>query len=526
MSDPAGPAPTDGDLGPYIPGAPDAAPPRRRRGATVAAAIGAAVAMVAGVLALATLTSGGGSATPEDAVRKLANAMASEDVLGALEALVPAERAVLRNRLVDVVGELGRLGVLDDSFDLGDVPGADVTVEGLELRSEALSDDVASVLVTGGRAGLSLAMKDLPLGPLVRRATDGPGVATPQPAGAELGKGDDMRVVAVREDGDWFVSLGYTVADAVRRAGGAPTPDFTRALVPRGEATPEATVRELARAAAAFDAERLLELTAPGEASPLHAYAPLFLADLRAWADGVRRDGSSAQVESIEVTSAVDGDEAHVTVDQLSLGITTPAGPGRFTYDGACARYDGGEQEGTFEVCKDDPQLGTLRTAPFAAMTLTVVRRGGSWFLSPVGTYVDAVLATLRSLDRDEVERALTQGGVGAVAPLLSPLAGVLWGGAFAPYPQGSSVESTTGCAVMAPELPAGMTPAPESVPVPCEELRQPTSVATYAPPMSAPTVTAGAAPGPRPAGPRPVPATGSAGTATSSLPAPVTTTP
>ncbi len=127
----AGPAaadPTEDDLGPYVPAPPASGPDRPRRGAKVAVAAGLAVALVAGVLALANLTSSGGTATPEDAVRKLVDAVAAKDMLGALEALVPAEREVLRDRVVDLAGELGRLGILDDKIDLGQVPGADIAV--------------------------------------------------------------------------------------------------------------------------------------------------------------------------------------------------------------------------------------------------------------------------------------------------------------------------------------------------------------------------------------------------------------
>lgn len=414
----------DGDLSPYVPGGSGDPRRRRRSGAKAAAAGGLVVALVAGVLALASLTSDGGTGTPEDAARTLIEAVAAEDVLGALEALVPAEREVLRDRLVDIVGELGRLGVLADVVDLGEVPGADIAVDGLELRSEALSEDVASVLVVGGEATLSLAVDALPLGPLVKQSAGR--VGSPSPESTELGGDDDMRLVAVRHDGDWFVSLGYTFAEAARRNAGAPVPHFAMAVQPRGEASPEAVVRALADAVSEYDARRVVELTAPGEAAALHAYAPLFLDALDAKGAELRNDQRSTGVSGLELSSAESGDEAHVTIDRVEVNINDDRDPVTFEYDGKCVTEIGkiGSPDRSV-LCADDPSLGALAGTPLAGTTLTVVRRAGLWYLSPVGTYIDATLATLRALDRSDVEAAIDEGGPEAAMSIVSPFLNV-----------------------------------------------------------------------------------------------------
>lgn len=275
MTEATGSERPEGELESYVPAnpaetSPDA-PRRRRTATTVALGIGVAVAVVAGVVALATLTSDGGSATPEAAVRKMADAVANEDVLGALDALVPAEREVVRDRLFDITAELGRLGVLEDKVDLAHVRGADVTVSGLELTTEPLSDDLAAVLVTGGSAGLSFTPADLPAGPLFDDF-----LRSPEPVRdtTPLGDDDDVRVVTVREGGDWFVSLGYTLAESVRRDSDAGELRVDKAVTPKGAGSPERAVEEFAAAAAALDTRRLVELAAPGESAALQTYAP------------------------------------------------------------------------------------------------------------------------------------------------------------------------------------------------------------------------------------------------------------
>lgn len=481
----------EGELGPYVPAPPAPGPDRPRRGAKVAVAAGLAVALVAGVLALANLTSSGGTGTPEDAVRKLVEAVAAEDMLGALEALVPAERAVLRDRVVDLAGELGRLGILDDKVDLGHVPGADIAVEGLELRSEALSDDLASVLVTGGRATFSVNLDALPLGPLVSDYTEDGRIESPRPETTELGGDDDMRLVTVRQDGDWFVSLGYTMAEAARRGSNAPVPDVARAVKPRGEATPEAAVRELARAGAALDAHRLVELTAPGEAAPLHAYASLFLDKAEEAAGQVRSSGVAAAVSELELSTEESGNEAHVSIDRLRVEITTSDGSDSFSYDGKCAGYETPGQE-PFRFCWDDEDLGPLAGTPFAGTTLTVVRHDGSWYISPVATYFDATLDTLRALDRNELEASFEESGFLIASSLLNPFARIFFAG-FLGTSDESADESgwygyapNTGCTFVEGELPADALPpggAPHEI---CETEGSPLPL-SVPPPTSAP---------------------------------------
>ena len=102
---------------------PTAEPSRTGPAARWTVGIAIAALLAAGGFALAYLQPQAN--TPEEAVRSLVTAITDEDVLGALDALAPSERDLLRDTLVDVTGELRRLDVLDDDADLSGVRGVD-----------------------------------------------------------------------------------------------------------------------------------------------------------------------------------------------------------------------------------------------------------------------------------------------------------------------------------------------------------------------------------------------------------------
>ncbi len=230
-------------------------------------------------------------------------------------------------------------------------------------------------------------------------------------------------------------------------------------MKPRGEATPEAAVRELARAGAALDARRLVELTAPGEAAPLHAYASLFLDQAEDAADDVRSSGVAAAVSELELSTEESGNEAHVTIDRLRVDITTGGGPQSFSYDGKRARYETTGEE-LFSFCSDDEDLGPLAGTPFAGTTLTLIRHEGSWYFSPVATYFDGTLDTRRALDRSELEAGLEESGPSIAASILSPFARIFLAGFLGPSDDGSfGYAPNTGCTFVEGELPADALP-------------------------------------------------------------------
>ena len=420
MTDDAHTGRPDDALEAYVVSPPPAPPerPRRRRGATVAVAAGTAALLVAGVLALATINDDAGGETPEAAVRQFIDAAMDEDALGAMEALVPAERDILIGRVGSLVDELGRLGILDEDVDLSAVPGADLALDGLELRSEALSEDVASVLISGEQLRLAVTTEQLPLGPLVDPVVaSAGGVESPTPVGPV-----EARLVAVRQGGDWFVSLLYSMAEALRRDAGAPVPNVGSGVEPRGEASPEAAIREMVRAITELDARRLVELTPPGEGAALHAYAPLFLDAAEKATRSVKAGGLTVTIDPLELSTKESGDEARVTVERVEGAVSN--GDERrttFSYDGKCVRLVT-EGEEPFEYCADDDSAVPGTSTFFGSFTFTTVREGGQWYVSSVRSWLDAMLGTLRDLDRSALEAAIEEEGPEALFLALNPI--------------------------------------------------------------------------------------------------------
>lgn len=449
------PGQSEGDLESYVPPAPEAPPPSGPPWRKAGIAIGVVVALVAGLFGLAAITSDGGQGSPEAAVQKLVDALENEDVLGALEAVVPAERAVLKGRVIELGTQLRRLGIVDERLDLAHVPGADLTVEGLKLKAESLADDVAVVRAEAGTARLRVKGAELPIGPLLKGLVGDPTSISSPPPG-DLAEGDAI-LVAVRRDGDWFVSLGYTVAEMARRDAGGPVPKFGRGVTPKGASSPEAAVRELAAAAAALDLRRAIELTPPGEADALHDYAPLFLPVAEQTVAGLRQDGVRAEVPTLDldVDSTGTGD-ARVTIKRLAVNVTTAEGRYAFDYDGRCAKATGPDGVVFPPFCRDGAvsEATPFAGAVFSYFQLTVVERGGEWFVSPAGSVLDAILGSLRGLERDELAKVVEKEPY-ALFSLFFP-SPFLYG-----FAGGVSSDSETECVRGGPDGPPAEVPCP-----------------------------------------------------------------
>ena len=377
-------------------------PPRTASWRRAATAIGVVVALVAGLFGVAALTSDGGSDSPEAAVTRLVEALEHEDVLGALAALVPAERALLRDRVVQLSQELGRLGIIDADLDLNRVPGADLSVEGLELETGQLAEDVAVVRASAGTARLHLRGAELPIGPVLDGLVeDAERIPSPDPADLT---GDHTLLVAVRRDGNWFVSLGYTVAELARREAGGPVPSFGRGVEPRGAPSPEAAVRRLAAAGAALDVRGAIELAPPGEGDALHDYAPLFLPGAERAVSALRAQGVSAAVPTLELKVDGGDGEALVTVERIAVEVESQDGRFRFEYDGRCISITAPDGSVVPPQCRDDEDPeNPFRNSTFTYFQLTTVERGGAWFVSPTGSIIDAMLRTMRVFERDQL---------------------------------------------------------------------------------------------------------------------------
>ena len=408
MSDHPLAPPTDDDL------LPETEPIRRRTPGGVVLAAVSIVALLGGAL-FAVVYLRPDANTPEDAVREMIGALTDEDVLGALDALAPAERDLLRDTVVDVVDELRRLEVLDDDADLSGIDGVDFEVDDLRLASRPLGDGVTAVSVAGS-VHFRADPEELPIGAFVKEQTEEGGLG---PAVDERAPIEDVTIVVIEDDGRWYVSLLYTLAESIRADSGEPVPDFGNGVAADGAASPEAAVRALLDAGGDLDARRAISLLPPDEAAALQDYAPLFLDDVEeAAADA--RDTFRLEVDTFDVAVDRDGDEAEVTVERIAVELTVDGERSAFDFDGECLTVEAdGEEDRT---CGGAAGLAGSFALPFAAgldaepedidpvrLSIVTVRRDGKWYVSPMRTVLRPLVEQLRHLDREDLD-ALVDG--------------------------------------------------------------------------------------------------------------------
>ena len=413
---PSGP-PAAGYPGQGDPVAPVYAPetPRRRSPRALLGLLVGVVAIVGGA-AFAVTQLAGDEGSPEGAVEKLFDAIAEEDLLGVLEALPPSERDALRQPLQDLAGELKRLEILSGDLDLNNLSGLDASFEDLRFESEPLAENLATVKIVGGTSRLTTNPAELPLGDFVRDQA-GESLSSARPTTETGDVASDDSAVTVKEDGRWYVSLWYSVAEAARKSAGAALPDFSQRVVADGGDSPQAAVEALIRGAVTLDLRRLIALLPPDEARALHDYAPLFL-DEAEQAVAEIRQLFQVDITALELAATEDGDRALVQIRKLEFDARLANGEFAVSYRDGCATLSGpgGEQE---RLCGEDLQkggvpglLGPLTGGDVPHLDVeqpdlgfVTVRRDGEWYLSPTRTVIDNVTAFLKVLERDDLDQ-------------------------------------------------------------------------------------------------------------------------
>ncbi len=145
---------------------------------------------------LAGAPAGQGAATPEAAVRGLADALGAGTLAAVSKRLLPEERGVAEVYSQPLLARVG--GSHDALALLGGRAGARAQIQGLTLRSDSLADGVTKVHLTGGTLVVSGIPGEKPA-PLVQ-----PGSRDPAPA-----------VVVLRRDGVWYPSVLFSAVDAM-----------------------------------------------------------------------------------------------------------------------------------------------------------------------------------------------------------------------------------------------------------------------------------------------------------------------
>lgn len=404
-------------------------------GRTLAGILGV-VLLVGGTLFAVAQAGSAGPGTAEAAVADLLAAASDEDVLGVLAALDPGERDALRRPVEDLFAQLERLEVVDGSFRLDGVPGLDLTFEGLTYRTEAVRDGLARVYLTGGTVTTGYDTDELPIGDFLsdtieRFGGDVHGQSDTETTPVVAEGSDPVFLVARRGDDGWRVSIGYTIAEHARIDSGRPLPAGS-AITPVGAPSPEAAVEELARAAADLDLRGVIARLAPGELGALQEYAGLFIDDAE---EEIAAEAVDVDVRlgDLELRADTDGDRAKVYVDGFSMTVVSDGSTLEVSVADSCVTVGGdlddfdaggfGFEDGP--VCGDDLSAlsqdsldsfgfdeGEITPPSFPPIEtpdvgITTVREDGVWYVAPLESGLDTVVAGLEVIDRSHLEAAV-----------------------------------------------------------------------------------------------------------------------
>lgn len=393
--------------------------------------IGAVLAVAAaGTFAVSSLSGSpdGGASTPEELGLMFLTALDNEDVLGAVDVLIPGERDVFRDPLVDLISELIRLDVLSGDANLSRILGLEV-----DLADELVvvrPTNVADIVNVDLNAQMTVTVDGdtLPIGDLLSEnlppealdlLTD-----TPEIQVDEL----DLTMTAVDVNGRWYFSVFHSIAEQIRE--GSTQADIPeQGLVASGAETPEAAFDQFLDALGPLDLTGLIEILNPGDAAALQRYAPMFLPDAES---ELADTGINLQVTDRQFRVEGSGSNRTVLIDAVALEGEIDGIKFSIAFADGCLQVD--VEEESFEECLD--QLGgltglgsfvggaaevnelgveetevsalvdTLKEA-FSDMEETGVELRqveGLWYVSPTATFTEGVLKLLRALDREELD--------------------------------------------------------------------------------------------------------------------------
>jgi len=396
--------------------------------------IGGRVGLVAAVLAVAgggafavtrALDEPAGPATAEEAVTQLFEAVENDDLIGLTEVMLPSEREALIDPMVDLFAELERLEILDEDVDLearadeAGSDGIDFSVTGLDYTTDLVGEGVVNVRLTAGVVSVTGDVADLPFGD---RVADEIGEENMSESLDEeivdFADEEDARFTVVEEDGSWYISLWYSVAEAVREEAGEPVPNFGAGLAPVGGNTPEDALRSMMEAAVDLDAEGVVAAMDPAEFRALYDYAPLFLDDADAAAAEFRQmlaeENITYSLDRLDMSSSDIRGRTVVSIDGFAFSAEGDGEGFSLDFDGNCFTVIMNSE--IDETCHDDFQDGMGGIALPSAYRnfletsnsgVTVVERDGAWYVSGfptiIGGYTD-LLASLEPRDIDDLD--------------------------------------------------------------------------------------------------------------------------
>jgi hypothetical protein len=410
-------------------------PPERRRspGVVIAATVGAVAVAGAAVFGISRMLGGddaAGAATPEQAGLDLLTAIENEDVLGAIDVLLPGERETLREPVTDLIDELTRLEVLSSTADPSSVSGVDIVFEDERVEvAETNVDDIANLDIFA-TASATVDGEQLPIGDLVLDNIDGSPSDLDTEAPPDPSADSPLRLTAVEEGGRWYLSLFHSIAESMRLQQDDPPDVPEEGLAPVGGDGPEDAVDTFLGALRDLDVAAMIAALNPDEFQALQRYAPIFLQSAQDSLDqSIDESGLTIDIADPEYTVSGSGDTRSLTIDYLRVemsaeeetvsaeledGCWTVVAPGEEEINSCDLPNDISQLDEMFENPEPVRELLTTFEEVFEGYEnpgFIVKRVDGQWYLSPFGTLSEQLLAVMRAVDRDEIEQVIEEVG-------------------------------------------------------------------------------------------------------------------
>ncbi len=350
-------------------------------------------------------SSTGGADSPQAAVERLVRAVTDEDPLGVLAALDPSEGDLLRGAYKPTADQAASQGVIADKGD--PLESVDVNASDVRYSVEQLGEKVAAVTITDGNFSASYDPSKLP----AETRKDLPPDFLEQQSGstsiAELKRDSDEPlpvIVTLKRDSGWYVSVFYTIAEAIRGASDVAKPDFDHPPASQGADSPKGVIEQLAAAAGAVDLDKGLQLVDPESLRVLVDYRGAIesLVDQRDLADA--RKNFTFALDSLDATTTK-LDDGHTRVDVKKLTAHTTLNTGRMiqtataTVDGTCytaVNSAAGKPQQDSGCLKD-----TGYTFGLKSFFVVVAQRGGQYYLDPLRTLEEYARVITDSKDFD-----------------------------------------------------------------------------------------------------------------------------
>jgi hypothetical protein len=382
-------------------------------------AVGALLVGGGGVFGLKALQ--GDSGSPEAPVQKLFDALDKEDLVGVMESLTPGERDAIMGSTQRLAGELRRIGVAGDGFDLAHLAGVNFEVTNLKLDSTAVADNLAEVRIVSGTLTTTVSLDSLPLGPALRDLANQAGVdataKAAEPQNEDLSK-MDAPLMVVRKNGQWGLSLGYTLAEAARRDAGAARPDYAHpAVTPQGASSPTAAVEGLVGAIDNGDVRGMIAHLEPEEMAALYDYSSLFLPSADANAE-LKALAAATTISDVNLSVEGSGDTRLVKIDGFTINYDDDQVSAEVRLADGCVHVDQIQTDGSQHDAYDSCASGGANADALGAdlggfaglqglfdpssltkgLGITVHQVDGKWYVSPTRTVLETLVTVVGTL--------------------------------------------------------------------------------------------------------------------------------